>query len=89
MNYQDFLAAGYPIASGVIEGACRTVIKDRTERAGMRWVFEGADAMMGLRSIHLSELWDEFHEYRIGKELGRLYPQAAANDDLGPMPLVA
>ncbi|VFN05729.1 MAG: hypothetical protein BECKG1743F_GA0114225_111172, partial [Candidatus Kentron sp. G] len=36
MNYAEYLAAGYPIASGVIEGACRTVIKDRMERSGMR-----------------------------------------------------
>jgi len=81
MDYQRFLAAGYPIASGVIEGACRTVIKDRMERSGMRWVFDGAHAMMGLRSIGLSSLWDEFLEYRIRNETQRLYPQAAANDD--------
>jgi len=89
MNYADFLAAGYPIASGIIEGACRTVVKDRMERAGMRWVFDGAHAMMGLRSIHLSNLWDEFLEYRIGKEQERLYPGNAANDDLSPILLAA
>ena len=47
----------------------------------MRWVFDGAHAMMGLRSIGLSSLWDEFLEYRIRNETQRLYPQAAANDD--------
>jgi len=89
MQYADFLAAGYPIASGVIEGACRTVIKDRMERAGMRWVFDGAHAMMGLRSIHLSDLWNDFFAYRMGKEQERLYPDNAANDDLLPMPLAS
>ena len=91
MNYADYLEAGYPIASGIIEGACRTVIKDRMERSGMRWVFEGAHAMMGLRSIHLSDLWDEFQEFFIMKETERLYPQLpnAANDDHIPRHLAA
>jgi hypothetical protein len=81
MNYTEYLAAGYPVASGVIEGACRTVIKDRMERSGMRWVFAGAHAMMSLRSIYLSDLWDDFLQYRIEKEKLRLYPGVAANDD--------
>ncbi len=85
MQYADFLAAGYPIASGIIEGACRTVVKDRMERAGMRWVFDGAHAMMGLRSIHLSALWNDFLAYRIGKEQRRLYLGNAANYDLSPI----
>jgi hypothetical protein len=37
MHYDTYLALGYPIASGVIEGACRHLVKDRLERAGMRW----------------------------------------------------
>jgi hypothetical protein len=41
MAYDEYLAAGYPIASGVIEGACRCVVNDRMERSGMRWVLEG------------------------------------------------
>lgn len=89
MKYSEFLAAGYPIASGVIEGACRTVVKDRMERAGMRWIFKGANAMMGLRSIHLSDLWNDFLAYRIGKEQARLYPGNSANDDLSPVLLAA
>ena len=41
-HYDEYLKAGYPIATGVIEGACRHVIKDRMERAGMRWKLPGA-----------------------------------------------
>ena len=89
MDYAQYLAAGYPIASGIIEGACRTVIKDRMERSGMRWVFAGANAMMNLRSVHLSNLWDEFLQYRIKKERLRLYPGVAANDELLTIPLAA
>ncbi len=48
--------AGYPIASGVIEGAWRCVVNDRMERSGMRWVLEGAHATLGLRRISLSSL---------------------------------
>ncbi len=74
MNYDEYLEAGYPIASGVIEGACRYVVKDRMERTGMRWVINGAHSMLALRSIHASGLWDEFASFRIARERDRLYP---------------
>lgn len=89
MAYDEYLAAGYPIASGVIEGACRHVVKDRMERSGMRWVLKGAHAMLGLRSIHLSGLWDEFMCFHTDRECQRLYPNRAANDDKMALPLVA
>jgi hypothetical protein len=89
MAYAEYLAAGYPIASGVIEGACRHVVKDRMERSGMRWVLKGAHAMLGLRSIHLSGLWDEFMRFHIDRECQRLYPFRAANDAQMQLPLVA
>jgi hypothetical protein len=68
MAYNEYLQAGYPIASGVIEGACRHVVKDRMERSGMRWILDGAQAMLGLRCIHLSGSWDEFIRFRIKRE---------------------
>ena len=76
MLYNEYLAAGYPIASGVIEGACRYLVKDRMERTGMRWVLDGAHSMLTLRSIYLSGLWDEFTRFRIEKECLRLYPNS-------------
>ncbi len=51
MRYDDYLKAGYPIASGVIEGACRHVVVDRMEGAGMRWVMGGSQSMLNLRCI--------------------------------------
>ncbi len=81
MAYNEYLAAGYPIASEVIEGACRHVVKDRMERSGMRWILDGAHAMLGLRCIHLSGAWDEFMRFRIKRECERLYPGHSANDD--------
>ena len=74
MHYDQYLAEGYPIATGVIEGACRHLVKDRMERAGMRWSLEGAQTMLDLRSIHISGQWDEFTAHRIRKETERLYP---------------
>jgi hypothetical protein len=82
MQYHDYLAAGYPIATGVIEGACRHLVKDRLERAGMQWVLQGAQAMLDLRSIHLCEQWDAFQASRIEKENKRLYPHAELTDCL-------
>jgi hypothetical protein len=74
MHYDQYLAAGYPIASGVIEGACRHVVKDRMERAGMHWTVPGAQAMLALRCIALNGDWEAFMQYRIEQESARLYP---------------
>lgn len=75
MRYHEYLAAGYPIASGVIEGACRHLVKDRMERAGMRWTIDGAQAMLDLRSTHINDQWPAFQTHRIHAETRRLYPQ--------------
>jgi len=58
MDYQRYLSAGRPIATGFTEGACRHVVKDRLERSGLRWTRDGAQAMLNLRCIDSSELWD-------------------------------
>jgi len=74
MRYDEYLAAGYPIASGVIEGACRYVVKDRMERAGMRWTVAGAQAMLDLRTTYVNGQWHDFQAHRIARERERLYP---------------
>jgi hypothetical protein len=81
MQYDQYLQAGYPIASGVIEGACRHIVCDRMERSGMRWVMPGAKAMLGLRCIGLNQDWDAFMKFHIERENQRLYPVRAANDE--------
>lgn len=65
MQYDKYLAAGCPIATGVIEGACRHLVKDRMERSGMRWTLEGAQAMLDVRAVHQSSYWEAFHQKRI------------------------
>lgn len=74
MRYDDYLRRGYPIASGVIEGACRHVVKDRLERTGMSWTPTGAQALLHLRAIATSNQWDTYHQYRVETETERLYP---------------
>jgi hypothetical protein len=74
MRYDEYLRKGYPIASGVIEGACRHYVKDRMERTGMSWVKPGAQAMLELRSTALNGDWDHFCTFRIEQESQRLYP---------------
>ena len=73
MRYDVYLAAGYPIASGVIEGACRHVVQDRLEQTGMRWTRRGAQAMLHLRALYLNGDWDAFLEHRIQTEQQALY----------------
>lgn len=82
MRYDEYLARGYPIASGVIEGACRHYVKDRLERAGMHWTRAGAQAMLDVRSEFLNGDWEAFQAFRIDRETERLYPHRAL---LGPV----
>ena len=78
MRYDVCLREGYPIGSGVAEGACRHLVKDRMEQTGMRWTVLGAQAMLHLRATYLNDQWDEFIEDRIEREQTRLYGKNAA-----------
>jgi hypothetical protein len=73
MKYDEYLAAGYPIGSGVVEGACRHLVKDRMEQTGMRWRIAGAQAVLSLRAIYVNNDWDTFHADRIQAEQRKLY----------------
>ena len=78
LKYDEYLAAGYPIGSGVAEGACRHLVKDRLKQTGMRWTVAGAQAMLHVRALYLNDQWEEFVEYRIGREQAGLYGRNAA-----------
>lgn len=78
MRYDAYLQAGYPIASGVIEGACRHVIKDRMEHGGMRWTLEGAQAMLDVRCVCASTEWERFGVWRQAEQAERVHPFRAA-----------
>jgi hypothetical protein len=74
MRYDEYLRKGYPIASGVIEGACCHLVKDRMERSGMRWRLSGAKAMLNVRAVHQSDYCKQFHAHRREAELATLHP---------------
>ena len=88
MDYAAYLARGWPIATGVIEGACRHLVKDRLERAGMRWKVPGAQAMLELRTVYANGDWDAFQAYRVEHENKRLYPHAEVLEQV-PWPIAA
>jgi len=73
MDYPTYLAKGWPIASGVIEGACRHFVKDRFELSGMRWTQEGAENLLHLRAVAENGDWDAYHDYRKRQRHDRLY----------------
>jgi hypothetical protein len=74
MQYDQYLRDGLPIASGVIEGACRHFVKDRMERAGMQWTINGAQAMLDIRAQKLNGNWDGFIAHRIKNEFAKNHP---------------
>lgn len=65
LRYHIYLQAGFPIATGIIEGACRYLIKDRMDVTGARWSLKGAESVIKLRSLKISgdfESYWQFHE---------------------------
>jgi hypothetical protein len=81
MRYEICLKKGYPIGSGVIEGACRNLINDRLELTGMSWTIKGAESVMRLRAVHINKDWDEFWNYRRKSERHRLYAMEPASSE--------
>lgn len=71
MKYDKYLKHGYPIATGVIEGACRYLIKDRLDITGARWSVSGAEAILKLRSLRASGDFDDYWAFHEKKELER------------------
>ena len=82
MHYDVYLARGWPIGTGVVEGACGHLVKDRMEQAGMRWTQAGAQAVLDLRAVRLNGDWDTYWQYHRQQQHQRLYgaslPAAAA-----------
>jgi hypothetical protein len=73
MDYATYLHHGWPIASGVIEGACRHFVKDRMELSGMRWSIDGAENLLHLRAVAENDDWDDYHRFRKQQRQLRLY----------------
>ena len=72
---------GYPIATGIIEGACRHLVKDRMEITGARWSLEGADALLKLRSLKVSgdfiSYWKFYEQRQYEDNYKKIYQDAS------------
>lgn len=79
LAYHESLQKGHPIATGVIEGACRYLVKDRMDITGARWSLKGAEAVLKLRSLHASGDLDEYWAFHQTKEFERNHESKYAN----------
>ncbi|MDX3715000.1 ISKra4 family transposase [Streptomyces europaeiscabiei] len=74
LRYDTALAAGWPIATGAIEGACRHLIGDRLDITGARWGLTGAEAILKLRALDDNGDFPQYWSYHLAREHERLYP---------------
>jgi hypothetical protein len=77
IRYNEFLARGFPIATGVIEGCCRYLVHDRLDITGAQWNLESAEAVLRLRALRASGDWTEYWSYHLRCESMRNYQAAA------------
>jgi hypothetical protein len=73
LDYPAYLAKGWPIASGVFEGACRHFVKDRCELSGMRWSQTGAESLLRMRALAQNDDWSDYHAFLRKQHHQRLY----------------
>ena len=79
LDYPTALANGWPIATGVIEGACRHLVKDRMDITGARWGLQGAEAILKLRALRSNGDFDQYWEYHLAQERHRNHDLRYAN----------
>jgi hypothetical protein len=88
IDYPTALHHGFPISTGVVEGACRYLVKDRMDRTGARWSLPGAEAVLRLRALRTSDDFADYWEFHLAQELRRnhldLYPDAQPPDPMPP-----
>jgi hypothetical protein len=82
VQYDAYLAAGFPIATGVIEGACRHLVRDRMEITGARWSLNGAEAILRLRSMRASGDLDQYWSHHERMERMRNHEARYANGEV-------
>ncbi|MEZ4319811.1 MAG: ISKra4 family transposase [Myxococcota bacterium] len=85
LRYHEFLRDGLPIATGVIEGACRSLVRDRMDLTGARWGLPGAEAVLKLRSLRASGDFDEYWRFHQRRELKRNHLRSYAEDELAEL----
>jgi hypothetical protein len=73
LGYAHALKQGWPIATGVIEGACRHLVKDRMDLTGARWGLSGAEAILGLRAVVANGDFEEYWAFHLRQEHQRVH----------------
>ena len=81
-DYATALANGWPIATGIIEGACRHLVKDRMDLTGARWSLEGAEAVLRLRALRASGDFEDYITFHRRQERQRNYVSVSQNGEL-------
>ena len=79
LDYPTALAAGWPIATGVIEGTCRYLVKDRMDITGARWSAQGAEAVLKLRAVCSNGDFDRYWKWHLDREQQRTHNAHYAN----------
>jgi hypothetical protein len=82
LRYDEYLSAGLPLATGVIEGACRYLVKDRMEKTGARWRLSGAEAVLKLRALRASGDFAEYWSYHLDCEYEREHLARYAGEEV-------
>jgi len=85
LAYDRYLAHGMPIATGVIEGACRHLVKDRMDLTGARWRLTSAEAVLRLRALRASNDFDEYWRFHEAQEYQRNHPPCYADGQVPPI----
>ena len=84
LHYDRYLSQGLPIATGVIEGACRHLVKDRMDVTGARWSLTGAEAVLRLRALRSSQDFDEYWVFHEAREYERTHQTLYADGIVPP-----
>lgn len=79
LDYPTALEAGWPISTGVIEGACRHLVNDRMDITGARWGLHGAEAILKLRALHSNGDFEAYWTYHLAQEKRRTHQARYAN----------
>ncbi len=79
LDYPTALQNGWPIATGVIEGACRHLVKDRMDLTGARWSVHGAEAILKLRALRANNDFSAYYTFHLARERRRVHDARYAN----------
>jgi len=80
LDYPTALSHGWPIATGVIEGACRHLVKDRMDLTGARWSLDGAEAILKLRALRTNGDLDRYWNFHLDGEHQRVHQSRYADN---------